>query len=76
MAARRKAKRSTDTRIRREIVGQMLDCAANAVANWSVEEVRVRFEARCKGDGLDHEVALSEFLGEGQVVAALPGSAT
>src|SRR3954465_550471 len=37
-------KRSTDTRIRREVVGQMLDYAANAVAYWSVEEVRSRFE--------------------------------
>ena len=31
-------KRSTDTRIRREVVGQMLDYAANAVAYWPVEE--------------------------------------
>src|SRR5690606_13263561 len=27
-------KRSTDTRIRREVIGQMLDYAANAVAYW------------------------------------------
>jgi hypothetical protein len=62
-------KRSSDTRIRREVVGQMLDYAANAVAYWSVEEVRARFESRCEGDGLDPEVVLSEFLGEGQEVA-------
>jgi hypothetical protein len=61
---------STDTRIRREVVGQMLDYFANAVAYWSVEEVRARFEARCKGDGLDSEAMLSEFLSEGQEVAA------
>src|SRR6476646_1577977 len=59
-------KRSTDTRIRREVVGQMLDYAANAVAYWPVEEVRARFEARCRGDGLDTEAVLSEFLGDGQ----------
>ena len=29
-------KRSSDTRIRREVVGQMLDYAANAVAYWPV----------------------------------------
>ncbi len=29
-------KRSTDTRIRREVVGQMLDSAANAVGRWSI----------------------------------------
>jgi hypothetical protein len=63
-------KRSADTRIRREVVDQMLDYAADAVAYWSVEEVKARFEARCKGDGLDHEVALSEFVGEGQEVAS------
>ena len=33
-------KRSSDTRIRREVVGQMLDYAANAVAYWPVEEIR------------------------------------
>ena len=63
-------KRSTDTRIRREVVGQMLDYAANAVAYWSVEEVRARFEARCQGDGLDPEAVLSEFVGEGQEMAS------
>jgi hypothetical protein len=30
-------KRSTDTRIRREVVGQMLDYAANAVVYWPIE---------------------------------------
>lgn len=38
-------KRSTDTRIRREVVGQMLDYAANAVVYWPVETLRSRFEA-------------------------------
>jgi hypothetical protein len=36
-------KRSTDTRIRREVVGQMLDYAANAVAYWPLETLRARF---------------------------------
>ena len=38
-------KRSTDTRIRREVVGQMLDYAANAVVYWPVEAMRAEFEA-------------------------------
>ncbi|MBA3425888.1 MAG: hypothetical protein H0U04_15410 [Rubrobacter sp.] len=38
-------KRSTDTRIRREVVGQMLDYAANGVAYWSVDRLRAEFEA-------------------------------
>jgi hypothetical protein len=37
-------KRSTDTRIRREVVGQMLDYAANAVARWSIDRLRVPFD--------------------------------
>lgn len=37
-------KRSTDTRIRREVVGQMLDYAANGVAYWSVDRLRATFE--------------------------------
>jgi len=38
-------KRTTDTRIRREVVGQMLDYAANGVVYWSVDELRAQFEA-------------------------------
>ena len=37
-------KRSTDTRIRREVIGQMLDYAANAVVYWPVDRLRARFE--------------------------------
>lgn len=33
-------KRSTDTRVRREVVGQMLDYAANASVYWRIEEIR------------------------------------
>ncbi len=40
-------KRSTDTRIRREVVGQMLDYAANALSYWRVETIKARFEAKC-----------------------------
>lgn len=32
-------KRSSDLRIRREVVGQMLDYAANGIVRWSVEEL-------------------------------------
>jgi hypothetical protein len=37
-------KRSSDTRIRREVVGQMLDYAANAVVYWPVDTIRAQFE--------------------------------
>ncbi len=58
-------KRSTDTRIRREVIGQMLDYAANAVAYWPVEQVKARFESRCEDDGIDPEAELAGLLGEG-----------
>lgn len=40
-------KRSCDTRIRREVVGQMLDYAANAVVYFSVDTIRAKFEINC-----------------------------
>lgn len=55
-------KRSSDTRIRREVVGQMLDYAANAVVYWPIESIRAQFEANSQAQGLDPEERLSEFL--------------
>lgn len=57
-------KRSTDTRLRREVVGQMLDYAANAVVYWPVEKVQNDFERTCAEDGVDSEKRLATFLGE------------
>lgn len=57
-------KRSADTRIRREVVGQMLDYAANAVVYWPVDRVRSMFEANCTKRERDSEEALREYLGE------------
>ncbi|MGJ4851824.1 hypothetical protein ACH6CV_16420 [Bacillota bacterium Meth-B3] len=37
-------KRSTDTRIRREVVAQMLDYAANGIQYWPVELIRESYE--------------------------------
>ena len=37
-------KRSTDTRIRREVVAQMLDYAANAIQYWPIELIREAYE--------------------------------
>jgi hypothetical protein len=55
-------KRSSDTRIRREVVGQMLDYASNALAFWPVESIRANFESRCADEDLDPEQVLAEFL--------------
>ncbi|HEV7394961.1 MAG TPA: hypothetical protein VGN86_00510 [Pyrinomonadaceae bacterium] len=57
-------KRSTDTRIRREVVGQMLDYAANAVVYWPISHMRERFAASCRSTGVDPDEKLSAFLGE------------
>jgi hypothetical protein len=56
-------KRSTDTRIRREVVGQMLDYAANAVAYWPAERLQAEFEARVNAAGRDPVEALRDALG-------------
>lgn len=39
-------KRATDTRIRREVVAQMLDYAANATSYWEIETLRACYEAQ------------------------------
>src|SRR4051794_27590640 len=57
-------KRSTDTRIRREVIGQMLDYAANAVAYWSMDRMQTKFEIDCKKCGVVAIEKLSEFLGD------------
>ncbi len=57
-------KRSTDTRIRREVVGQMLDYAANAVLYWPAEAIRLRFEQSCEQAGVDPQQRLAEALGD------------
>ena len=56
-------KRSSDTRIRREVVGQMLDYAANATSYWSVERIRAAFEATRRGAGVDPAEALAAHVG-------------
>ncbi len=56
-------KRSSDTRIRREVVGQMLEYAANAVVYWPVEEIQAKFGATCQTKGLNPEEELDVFLG-------------
>ena len=56
-------KRSSDTRIRREVVGQMLDYAANAVVYWPMERIRAQFESTCQSQGQEGEALLGEFLG-------------
>jgi hypothetical protein len=51
-------KRSTDTRIRREVVGQMLDYAAGA-AHWTVEQVQGWLRERCAAEHRDADALLA-----------------
>ncbi|MFG6117913.1 hypothetical protein [Thalassobacillus sp. B23F22_16] len=48
-------KRSSDTRIRREVVGQLLEYAANATVYWPIEIIRNKFENRCDELGVRSE---------------------
>lgn len=54
-------KRSTDTRIRREVVGQMLDYAANGVRYWPQGSLRQYFEENV-GGAEPARTLLAEFL--------------
>ncbi|MCO6043296.1 hypothetical protein NG895_05200, partial [Aeoliella sp. ICT_H6.2] len=59
-------KRSSDTRIRREVVGQLLDYAANGVVHWPLEQLQAEFERQCDQDGVQPHERLEQFLGEDQ----------
>lgn len=63
-------KRSADTRIRREVVGQMLDYAANAVAYWPIEHLQAWLEEATSGDDASANEAISELLeSDGDITA-------
>jgi hypothetical protein len=56
-------KRSADTRLRREVVGQMLDYAANVVAFWPRDRIRDLFETRARAASGDPDEAVLDLLG-------------
>lgn len=56
-------KRCSDTRIRREVVSQMLDYAANGVEYWKIPELKIRFEQHCKEVGGDPVILMQNALG-------------
>ncbi|MEO5334796.1 MAG: hypothetical protein H7839_22515 [Magnetococcus sp. YQC-5] len=57
-------KRSSDTRIRREVVGQMLDYAANGVVYWPAKMMRSQFDEGCRSRNEEPGEVLSHFLGQ------------
>ncbi|MEV6283195.1 hypothetical protein [Kribbella sp. NPDC051770] len=53
-------KRSSDTRIRREVIGQMLDYAANGVKYWPLRLLREQLEKRAA----EEDSSVEELLGQ------------
>jgi hypothetical protein len=56
-------KRSSDTRIRREVVGQMMDYAANATKYWPIGSIQNAFNEMYVKDGKDSIQVLNDLLG-------------
>jgi len=56
-------KRASDTRIRREVIAQMLEYAANATAYWNTDDVRRAAEDTHKNNGSSLADALERLLG-------------
>lgn len=57
-------KRSSDTRIRREVIGQMFDYAAHARAYWTTDKVRMMFNETCNSNGQNPDSVLLSFISE------------
>ena len=57
-------KRGRNSQIRREVVGQMLDYAANGSQFWTEDEIREAFEREHERSGEPTDAVLQEFLGE------------
>lgn len=57
-------KRSTDTRIRREVIGQMFDYAAHARAYWTIDKIQSLFIDTWRERGEDPDVILQTFIGK------------
>ena len=56
-------KRAIDTRLRREVIGQMLDYAANGTAYWQAGRIAESFAASMARQGRDPDTELAAFLG-------------
>ena len=56
-------KRQSDSRIRREVVGQMLDYAANCATHWSIETLQAGLEKTCSETGKASDEVISNLVG-------------
>ncbi|WP_156080948.1 hypothetical protein [Microbispora rosea] len=60
-------KRASDSRIRREVVGQMLDYAANGVLYWPVHNLQALFEQTQRESGHDPQGMVAQLCGDDTV---------
>ena len=52
-------KRQSDARLKREVIGQIMEYAANAIAFWPPQSLRSGFEVRCGLQELDPAAELA-----------------
>ncbi len=57
-------KHSSNTQIRREVIGQMMDYAANGPEYWSLDKIKASFDRTCQLQGNAAEKVLTDFLME------------
>jgi hypothetical protein len=57
-------KRSSNTEIRRHVVGQLLEYAANASAYWQLDKLRAIFETNSEAAGKDPAEEVAELVGD------------
>ena len=57
-------KRKSDTRLRREVVGQMMDYAANAITYWADRTLKEQFHQTVEEQGNNPKATLDAFLQE------------
>ncbi|MGV9387160.1 hypothetical protein ACWDRB_66085 [Nonomuraea sp. NPDC003707] len=60
-------KRASDSRIRREVIGQMLDYAANGVLYWPVHNLQALFEQTQHDSGRDPHEMVVQLCGDDTV---------
>ena len=67
-------KRKSDTRLRREVIGQVLEYAANCQSHWTAESMRAAAEATCAASGRSYDESMATLLGPDGSEDALWGS--
>jgi hypothetical protein len=56
-------KRSSNTEIRRQVIAQLLEYAANSVLYWEIDDIIGVFKATCQTRGIDPDTVLQRHIG-------------